>query len=212
MKHLFSCRSLSLLLTLGLAGLTSSCTSTSQLRSPSVATSLRGPSTVAQTTPTPGFRGLFLTKKSSASRKPQVAPRPNVPPVKVHDMVLARSTRSNTRLIIDIGRQKAFLLVDNKVAIETPISSARAGMHTPRGNFNITERVRSGKISTLYGVGMPCWMRLDGTVFGVHAGYLPGYPASHGCVRLPSDAAAMIFDNTGSGTRVSIVSSWDGAS
>jgi lipoprotein-anchoring transpeptidase ErfK/SrfK len=54
-------------------------------------------------------------------------------------------------------------------------------------------------------------MRLSGTVFGVHAGHLPGYPASAGCVRLPVSAAEVIFDNTTYGTKVSIYSQWDGA-
>jgi lipoprotein-anchoring transpeptidase ErfK/SrfK len=58
---------------------------------------------------------------------------------------------------------------------------------------------------------MPYWMRLSGTVFGVHAGHLPGYPASAGCVRLPVSAAEVIFDNTTYGTKVSIYSQWDGA-
>lgn len=131
--------------------------------------------------------------------------------MKVNHAVLARSNRSNTSMIVDVSRQRGFLLVNGKVAVETPISSARPGKYTPRGTFHISERVRSGKISTIYGVSMPCWMRLSGSVYGVHAGYLPGYPASAGCVRLPADAAALIFDNTRNGTKVSILSSWSGA-
>ena len=58
---------------------------------------------------------------------------------------------------------------------------------------------------------MPYWMRLSGSVYGVHAGYLPGYPASAGCVRLPREAAQLIYDNTKHGTSVTIYSSWSGA-
>ena len=75
----------------------------------------------------------------------------------------------------------------------------------------MSQRVRSGKVSTIYGVEMPYWMRLSGTAYGVHAGVLPGYPASAGCIRLPSSAAKVIFDNTTYGTRVNIYSSWGGA-
>jgi len=124
---------------------------------------------------------------------------------------LSQSTKGNTRLVIDIADQKGYLLVNGKVAVETPVSTARAGKYTPRGTFSMTQRVRSGKYSTIYGVEMPYWMRLSGTVFGVHAGHLPGYPASAGCVRLPASAAQVIFDNTSYGTKVSIYSSWDGA-
>lgn len=130
---------------------------------------------------------------------------------RVNPMVLSQSTKSNTRLVIDIADQRGYLLVNGKVAVNTPVSTARAGKHTPRGSFSMTQRVRSGKVSTIYGVEMPYWMRLSGTVFGVHAGHLPGYPASAGCIRLPASAAQVIYDNTTYGTRVNIYSSWNGA-
>ena len=130
---------------------------------------------------------------------------------RINPMILSQSTKSNTRLVIDIADQKGYLLVDGKVAVESPVSTARPGKYTPRGTFSMSQRVRSGKYSTIYGVEMPYWMRLSGTVFGVHAGHLPGYPASAGCVRLPASAAEVIFDNTTYGTKVSIYSSWDGA-
>ncbi len=130
---------------------------------------------------------------------------------RVNQALLAQSTRGNTRLVIDIADQRGYLLVNGKVAVNTPVSTARTGKYTPRGSFSISQRVRTGKVSTIYGVEMPHWMRLSGTVFGVHAGYLPGYPASAGCVRLPASAAQLIYDNTTYGTRVNIYSSWDGA-
>ncbi len=161
------------------------------------------------------FAWLFSTDdgdEDARKKKPATKPAgPVIPATKVNSGVLARSTKANTRIVVDIGRQKAFLLVDGSVAIETPVSTARPGKRTPRGSYRITERVRSGKISTIYGVGMPYWMRLSGSVYGVHAGYLPGYPASAGCIRLPRDAAQMIYDHTRHGTRVTIYDSWDGA-
>lgn len=122
--------------------------------------------------------------------------------------VMQRSNARNTELVIDIGRQKAFLLVNGMVGLETPVSTARSGKYTPTGTFVMTERIRSGKVSNLYDVEMPFWMRLNDSEFGVHAGYLPGYPASAGCIRLPSDAAQAIFNETRSGTRVRIVGNW----
>lgn len=148
--------------------------------------------------------------RESRNKKKQAPQRPAIPPTKTNDLLLARSNASNTRVVIDIAKQRAFLLVDGRVAMEAPVSTARPGKHTPRGSFRISEKIRSGKISTIYGVGMPYWMRLSGSVYGVHAGYLPGYPASAGCVRLPSDAAQIIFDHTRHGTQVSIHSSWAG--
>ncbi len=130
---------------------------------------------------------------------------------RVNHMVLNQSNKGNTRLVIDIADQRGYLLVNGKVAVNTPVSTARPGKYTPRGSFSMSQRVRTGKVSTIYGVEMPYWMRLSGTAFGVHAGHLPGYPASAGCIRLPASAAQVIFDNTTYGTKVNIYSSWDGA-
>ena len=130
---------------------------------------------------------------------------------RVDPMILSQSTKGNTRLVIDVATQKGYLLVNGKVAVETPVSTARPGKWTPRGSFTVTQRVSTGKVSTIYGVEMPCWMRLSDSVYGVHAGHLPGYPASACCIRLPLHAAQVIFDNTTYGTKVNVYSAWDGA-
>ena len=161
-------------------------------------------------------RAASLTEeRGTAYKRGSLYARPKIDRDKsgarINSMLLSQSNKNNTRLVIDIGKQKAYLLVNGKIAVETPVSTARPGKYTPRGTFTVTQRVRTGKVSTIYGVEMPYWMRLSGTVFGVHAGHLPGYPASAGCVRLPMNAAQAIFDHTTSGLKVSIHSSWNGA-
>jgi len=145
-------------------------------------------------------------KKAAAAAA--AAQRPVIPATRVNHGVYSRANKSNTRVQIDISRQKVYLLVDGQIAVTAPISSARPGKHTPRGTFSITEKVETGKISTIYDVHMPNWMRLNGSEYGIHAGYLPGYPASAGCVRMPRDAAAMIYAKVGYGTQVTISDSW----
>jgi lipoprotein-anchoring transpeptidase ErfK/SrfK len=130
------------------------------------------------------------------------------PAVIRHDML---SSGGSNQVIIDLADQRAYVFVNGQVAIDTPISTAAAGMTTPTGTYSITEKVRSGKISTIYHVTMPNWMRLGSTAVGMHTGYLPGYPASHGCVRLPGSVAPYIFDATRYGTRVEIHSAWNGS-
>ena len=51
-------------------------------------------------------------------------------------------------------------------------------------------------------------MRLGETAVGMHQGDLPGYPASHGCIRMPLESALFIFDNVKVGTPVEVVDSW----
>ena len=128
--------------------------------------------------------------------------------VYIRQHVLDGAKRGNTHLHIDIGEQRGYLIVDGEIGLEMPISTARKGKYTPRGTFRVTERVRSGKVSTIYGVGMPFWQRLDQSVIGVHAGYLPGHPASAGCVRLPREGAEIAFNHMASGVPVTIHETW----
>lgn len=116
--------------------------------------------------------------------------------------------KSEVRMIVSLGTQRIYLVKDNQVAFDTPISSAAGGFRTPRGLFVIAEKIRNGKISNLYKCPMPFWMRMGATEFGLHEGELPGYPASHGCIRLPRECAQLIFDQVKVGTPVEVVNSW----
>jgi lipoprotein-anchoring transpeptidase ErfK/SrfK len=123
---------------------------------------------------------------------------------------LGKSGNSTKKIVVDVSKQRAYLLVDGQIAIDTAVSTARSGKYTPRGEFKITERVQSGKTSTIYGCSLPYWQRLGDSAVGMHIGDLPGYPASAGCIRLPYSVAPVIFANTTKGVTVQIVDSWDG--
>jgi ankyrin repeat protein len=86
----------------------------------------------------------------------------------------------------------------------TKVSTGRKGYCTPTGEFVITNKHRSWT-STIYHSSMPYFQRLSGSDFGLHQGHLPGYPASHGCIRLPASNAAKLFSMTSEGDRVRIV-------
>lgn len=150
------------------------------------------------------FSRVFKKKaeKSESSQKKQA-------PIRVNKEALARTSTSRTHVIVDVSKQRAYLIADGVVVVDTPVSTAREGKYTPRGKFKITQRVESGKTSSIYGCELPFWMRLDDSPIGLHIGDLPGYPASAGCVRLPAEIAPVLFDLTKSGTTVSIVDSWE---
>ena len=59
-------------------------------------------------------------------------------------------------------------------------------------------------VSTIYKAKMPWFLRLDGRDFGMHSGVVPGYPASHGCIRVPDEVARRLFKELPMGTLVSI--------
>lgn len=147
-------------------------------------------------------------------------------------LLLSTSVRlvASVAIEIDLAAQKAFLLQDGQIVYESPISSGRASHPTPTGNFAVLER-DANHMSSLYGkivdgdgrtlvssadrampvpkgakfvqAPMKNFLRFDGAS-GMHAGHLPGYPASHGCVRMPAHKAALFFDIAEVGTPVRV--------
>ncbi len=113
------------------------------------------------------------------------------------------SEAARTRVEIDLGAQRATVWRDDKIEMVTEISSGRKSRPTPTGQFLVTDKYRMWK-STLYHAKMPYFLRLSCGDFGLHAGYLPGYPASHGCIRLPEDVARKLFTSLPVGTLVDI--------
>src|SRR4026208_1104306 len=141
-------------------------------------------------------------------------------------------TRANAQYSVDIdlGRQTAFLLRGNRVVLASPISSGRYGHLTETGSFKIIQK-EMDHYSSLYGKIVDAWgrtvvsdadsdmkvprggrfipapmhyfMRFHAAT-GMHAGYLPGYPASHGCVRMPEQYARQFFNAVQVGTPVTV--------
>jgi len=84
------------------------------------------------------------------------------------------------------------------------VSTGTAGHRTPTGVFTILQKKVDHESSIYKGAKMPNMQRLTWTGIAMHAGQLPGFPASHGCVRLPEDFAAKLYTVTKLGTTVII--------
>jgi hypothetical protein len=84
------------------------------------------------------------------------------------------------------------------------VSTGTAGHRTPTGVFTVLQKKVDHESSIYKGAKMPNMQRLTWTGIAMHAGQLPGYPASHGCVRLPEDFAAKLYSITKLGTTVII--------
>ena len=137
---------------------------------------------------------------------------------------------AETSVEIDLQEQRAYLLQNGRPVLASPISSGRYGHLTKGGAFKILEKERAhyssmyGKIVDAYGntvvadadadmsvprggkfipAPMHFFMRFNGAD-GMHAGYLPGYPASHGCVRMPEQYAIAFFNSVSAGTPVTV--------
>jgi lipoprotein-anchoring transpeptidase ErfK/SrfK len=175
-------------------------------------------------------------------RSPRPTPQPKMrsasayisrqEPLKVNQSVLKQTTPDNVHVRVSLPKQRAYLMVGEQIAADSPISSGKAGHGTPRGNFSVLEKDpdhhssiygdfvdRSGRVvragisakidsapsGTHYvGASMRWFMRLTGEGVGMHVGILPGYPASHGCIRMSSDGAKLFYDTVKIGTPVTV--------
>lgn len=107
------------------------------------------------------------------------------------------------RVEISLAKQNMAVIKDGVTVFTTQCSTGRQGFTTPPGQYVITDKDRDHR-STIYKCAMPYFMRLNCRDFGMHEGVVPTYPASHGCIRLPSDAARKLFVEIPVGTVVMI--------
>ncbi|MEA3186804.1 MAG: hypothetical protein QOD99_634 [Chthoniobacter sp.] len=170
-----------------------------------------------------GCQSLQLAIK----KKPLPPARPQPPPLFWDDTV----TEGKPSIVIALTDQRAYLYKGRRLVGDSTISSGRKGFETPPGHYKITQKDRNhasnlygdyvdadGEVvkanvdvnkdhrpsgTTFRGAKMPFFMRFSHG-YGLHAGYLPGYRASHGCIRMPLEMAHHYFDSSSVGTRVTV--------
>ena len=108
------------------------------------------------------------------------------------------------RVVVSLSDQMAYLYRGDRLAAVTTISSGKPGKDTPTGYFPILQKKPMHRSVKYDNAPMPHMQRLDNYGIALHAGMLPGRPASHGCVRLPAKFAAKLFSVTKVGTPVLI--------
>lgn len=104
--------------------------------------------------------------------------------------------------VVSINRQSVTFYRGTERIAEAPISSGQPGHRTPTGVFSILQKSRYHESNIYSGAPMPFMQRLTWSGIALHAGNLPGYPASHGCIRLPYEFAERLFGLTKQGVRV----------
>jgi lipoprotein-anchoring transpeptidase ErfK/SrfK len=153
-------------------------------------------------------------------------------PLKVNQALLKQATAENTHIVVSIPRQRAYLMIGQQIGADGPISSGKRGHSSPTGHLHVLERDpshhsnlygdfvdRSGRIvragvsaridvapsgTHFEGAAMKWFLRLTEDGVGMHIGILPGYPASHGCIRQSSEGAKLFYDHTKVGTPVDV--------
>jgi lipoprotein-anchoring transpeptidase ErfK/SrfK len=155
-------------------------------------------------------------------------------PLKVNQGVLKQCTPDNVHIFVSLSKQRAYLMLGDQVAADGPISSGKQGHSSPTGSFRVLEKdpdhrstvygdfvdnggrvVRAGISSRIdsapsgthyVGAPMKWFLRLTDEGVGMHIGILPGYPASHGCIRESADGAKLFYDHVKVGTPVTVES------
>ena len=151
-------------------------------------------------------------------------------PLKVDQGPLKQAAPDNTHIVVSLSKQRAYLMIGDDIVADGPISSGKRGHTTPNGHFTVMEkdpnhhsslygnfvdssgRIVRGGVSAhvdsapsgthFAGAPMRWFLRLTGEGVGMHVGILPGYPASHGCIRESDDGAKLFYDYTKVGTPV----------
>jgi len=153
-------------------------------------------------------------------------------PMKVNQDLLKQATPDTTHIVVSIPKQRAYLMIREEIVADAPVSSGKHGHETPRGHFTVMEKdpnhhsslygdfvdgsgrvVRAGVSAHIdsapsgthfAGAAMKWFLRLTSEGVGMHIGILPGYPASHGCIRESVDGAKLFYDHAKVGTPVDV--------
>jgi lipoprotein-anchoring transpeptidase ErfK/SrfK len=140
-------------------------------------------------------------------------PEPTVPPRKPkarHQKTVEAPGKESAKpqgplvLAISIQRQSLKIYDANGFFAETPISTGMPGHPTPMGVFSVIEKQKLHHSNIYSGAPMPFMQRITWSGVAMHAGVLPGHPASHGCIRLPLAFAVKMYGWTKISARVII--------
>ena len=153
-------------------------------------------------------------------------------PVKINQSLLKEVTPDAVHVVVSLPKQRAYLMTGEQIVIDSPISSGKRGHTSPTGHLHVLEKdpnhhsslygdfvdssgriVRAGVSARIdaapsgthfAGAAMKWFMRLTEDGVGMHIGILPGYPASHGCIRMPPEGAKLFYDHVKVGTPVDV--------
>jgi lipoprotein-anchoring transpeptidase ErfK/SrfK len=106
------------------------------------------------------------------------------------------------RVVISLTDQRAYLYRGNELVAVSTISSGKDEKPTPIGIFSVLDKKPFYRSKKYDNAPMPWMQRIDQYGVALHGGFNPGYPASHGCIRLPVAFAKKLYSVTGVGTPV----------
>ncbi len=121
------------------------------------------------------------------------------------ESVLSRAAGQPLLAIVSLGEQRVTIYDAEGRILRAPVSTGQTGYETPAGIYSVIQK-EAEHYSNLYDdASMPFMQRITWSGIALHAGALPGYPASHGCIRMPHGFAERLFELTAMGLRVIVV-------
>ena len=108
------------------------------------------------------------------------------------------------RVVVSLSDQMAYLYRGSELMAVTTVSTGKEGNDTPLGIFSVLDKKEIHHSRKYDNAPMPFMQRIDQYGIALHAGFNPGRPASHGCIRLPAAFAKKLFSTTTLGTPVMI--------
>ncbi|SHJ33564.1 Lipoprotein-anchoring transpeptidase ErfK/SrfK [Bradyrhizobium lablabi] len=148
----------------------------------------------------PGYyRPAPMAPQRRPKLRPQQAKKPAVPEKE------SAKPQGPVIIAISIDQQKLRLYDANGFFAESPISTGMKGHPTPMGVFSVIQKQKLHHSNIYSGAPMPYMQRITWSGVAIHAGVLPGYPASHGCIRMPMAFAIKMWNWTKMGARVVVV-------
>lgn len=118
---------------------------------------------------------------------------------------VAQTLESGVLIVVSKASQTMHVFKDGEAWLSSPVSTGRRGHRTPTGVFPILEKRRYHRSNLYSNAPMPFMQRLTRGGIAIHAGHVPGHPASHGCIRLPHAAARSLFGLTQPGTTMVVI-------
>jgi lipoprotein-anchoring transpeptidase ErfK/SrfK len=118
------------------------------------------------------------------------------------ESVQSRAAGEPIMAIVSLRDQRITIYDAAGWILKAPVSSGQKGRETPAGIFSVIQKEEEHYSNLYDDAYMPHMQRITWSGIALHGGPLPGYPASHGCIRMPYDFAARLFDLTRMGMRV----------
>ena len=115
------------------------------------------------------------------------------------------ATGAPVRVVVNIGEQRAYVYRGEQLIAATTVSTGKDGKDTPSGTFTVLQKETMHHSNLYDSAAMPFMQRLTWDGVAIHAGANPGFPASHGCIRVPAAFAKKLYAVTSVGTEVTVV-------